>query len=88
MNPGVEPQALVRLRELRHPALPGLEVVWDLSGRLVLLTDLPRRTLRHRFEECRAAGVPGVPRQELLGYLASAARALDELAESRHGWRT
>ncbi len=82
LNPDVEPQGLVRLRELIHPALPGIEVVWDLSGRLVLLTDPPRRTLRHRFEECRAAGIPGVPRQELLGYLASAAEALDELAES------
>jgi serine/threonine protein kinase len=82
MNGDVEPQTLARLRELRHPALPVVEVTWDLSGRLVLLTDLPRRTLKNRFDECRTAGVPGVPRQELLGYLAATAEALDTLAAS------
>ena len=76
------PQTLDLLRGCHHPALPKVEVLWDLSGRLVLVTDQPKRTLRHRYEDCRSAGVPGVPRQELLGYLATAAEALDSLARS------
>jgi serine/threonine protein kinase len=80
-----EDSALVaRLEGLKHPALPPAEVSWSPSGRLVLVTDRFERTLRDRFKACQAAGQPGVPRDELLGYLRAAAEALDEL-HRQHG---
>lgn len=80
LNADIAPETLTLLRALKHPALPRVETLWDLSGRVVLVTDMPKRTLRLRYDECRTAGVPGIPRQELLGYLRVAAEALDTLA--------
>jgi len=70
-----------RLRELVHPALAPLEVYGGAPGRLVLVSDVPRQTLRDRFEVCQAEGHTGIPRDELLGYLRTAADALDTLAD-------
>ena len=37
-----------------------------------------------RLRECRAQGLPGLPRDELLGYMDELARAVDFLNEPRH----
>jgi serine/threonine protein kinase len=74
-------QLIARLQALRHPALPPTEVCWSAAERLVLVTDGHKQTLRDRFEACRAAGRPGVPRDELLRHLRAAAEALDALHE-------
>jgi hypothetical protein len=55
------------------------EVVEGEPGSLVLVTDLPEETLRDCFQYWQSQGLPGVPRRELLGYLQTAAEALDEL---------
>jgi hypothetical protein len=44
--------------------------------------DLADGSLRDRLKACRKAGVPGIPPQELLGYLGEAAEALDYLHAS------
>ncbi len=83
---GQDHQLLARLQTLEHPALPPAEVFRNPEGRVVLITPAPGRTLRDRFDECVAAGKPGVPREELLDYLRQAAEALDGL-HRREGLR-
>jgi hypothetical protein len=68
---------LERLRWLGHPTLPGFEIVETGPGRTVLLTEGCDKTLQERFQECRLRGLPGIPRDELLAYLRTAAEALD-----------
>jgi serine/threonine protein kinase len=75
--PGEEP--LEKLLALRHENLSSLEVVPMGSERLALIGEAGDVSLLSRFKECQAAGQPGVPRRELLGYLAKAADVLDRL---------
>jgi serine/threonine protein kinase len=72
-------ESMVRLQALHHAALPDREVLWAPPGCLVLISDLGRGSLRDRFEGRRRDGLPGIPRQTLLAWLAAAADALDEL---------
>src|SRR5262249_35974321 len=74
-----EDRLLRRWKTLDHPALPPRDVFRNSEGRLVLVSDLPGQSLRELYQEHVAQGKPGIPRAELLGYLSSAARALDEL---------
>jgi eukaryotic-like serine/threonine-protein kinase len=78
-----EMRALDRVREVRHPFLLSLERIEILDGRLIVVTELADGSMRDRFAACRAAGLAGIPREELLSYLAEAADALDFLVE-RH----
>jgi serine/threonine protein kinase len=77
-NPRAESR-LSPLSQFRHPGLVGLEILQESPGRLVLASDLCEKTLRDRFQECQAQGLPGIPRQELLGYLRAAAETLGDL---------
>src|SRR5438067_9622627 len=79
-----ESAAFERVRAVRHAFLLTLERVEQVGGELVMVMELADRQLQDRFRECRARGLPGVPRDELLRYLADAAEALDVIAE-RHG---
>jgi len=72
-----ELRSLRRIKEVRHPFLLSLERIEVVEGRLVIVTELADGSLKDRFEECRASGLPGIPRDELLGYLSDAAEALD-----------
>lgn len=74
-----ELDAAVRLKKARHPALACIERVEMDQGRLVLVRELAEQSMRDRCEECRSAGMPGIPRRELLGYLRSVAEGLDYL---------
>jgi hypothetical protein len=76
-----DPDLVARLHRLRHPALPPWEAHRSSSNRLVLVTSPRGLPLRQRLEECNAAGQRGIGRPELLGYLRSAAQALDALHE-------
>jgi serine/threonine protein kinase len=67
-----------------HPALPQTDVFWSPAGRLVLVMEPGRRTLRDQFEECQKQGRPGIPRSQLLAWMRAAAEALDQLA-AQHG---
>src|SRR5438874_5883847 len=58
-------------------ALPISERVEVVGGVLVLVMELADGSLAGRAAECRSRGLPGVPREELLGYLLEAAEALD-----------
>ena len=77
-----ELKALDRVKELRHPFLLSLERIEIVEGRLVIVTELADQSLSDRVQECVAKGMPGIPREELIGYLADAADALDYLSDS------
>jgi hypothetical protein len=72
-------ETLARLQSLQHPALVLGQVVYHDAGRIVLLTDMIKTTLRDRAADCQSRQMPGIMRGELLDYLRSAAEALDYL---------
>ena len=72
-----ELKALRRVREIRHPYVLSLERFDAVEGQLIIVMELADRNLWDRFRECRAQGMPGIPRDELLQYMGEAAEALD-----------
>jgi serine/threonine protein kinase len=81
---GVEPtrirqelKALHRVRTVRHPFILSLERFEVVEGRLIIVTELADKSLWDRFKECRAEGLCGIPREELLRYMEETAEALD-----------
>lgn len=78
-----ELKALERIKGVRHPFLLSLERFEIISGRLAILTELADMSLDQRLRECRTQGLTGIPRDELLKYMADAAEALDFLSQ-RH----
>jgi serine/threonine protein kinase len=73
----LEREALRRIKDVRHPFILSLERVEVVDGSLVVVMELADRSLHDVCAAYQAAGLPGVPRQELLGYLLEAAEALD-----------
>ncbi len=78
-----ELKALERIKGVRHPFLLSLERFEVLNGRLAILTELADMSLDQRRRQCCTDGLPGIPREELLGYMADTAEALDFLSQ-RH----
>jgi serine/threonine protein kinase len=78
-----ELKALERIKGVRHPFLLSLERFEVVNGRLAILTELADMSLDQRLTQCRAEGLPGIPRDELLRYMSDAAEALDFLSQ-RH----
>ncbi len=74
-----ELKSLNRAKGLSHPFILSLERIEVTDGHLVIVTELADATLKDRFEQCRAQGLAGVPRDELLQYMREAADALDYL---------
>lgn len=72
-----ELKALKRVVTVRHPYILSLERYDIIDGQLVIVMELADRNLWDRFKECRAKGLPGIPRDELLGYMEETAEALD-----------
>lgn len=77
-----ELKALERIREVRHPFLLSIERIEVIDGQLVVITELADASLRDRYEQCKAEGRHGIPREELLVYLSDAADALDYMGGS------
>ncbi len=78
-----ELKALKRVLTVRHPYILNLERYDIIDGQLIIVMELADRNLWDRYKECRSAGMPGIPREELLGYMEEAAEALD-LMNSEH----
>ncbi len=74
-----ELHALEKVKSVRHPFLLSLERIEIIDGRLIVVSELADASLRDRFADCIAQGLPGIPREELLGYLKEAADALDHI---------
>jgi serine/threonine protein kinase len=72
-----ELKALSRVKTVRHPYILSLERYDIIDGQLLIVMELADRNLWDRYKECRGQGLPGIPRQELLGYMEETAEALD-----------
>src|SRR5438067_2471970 len=72
-----ELKALSRVKTVRHPYILSLERYDIIDGQLIIVMELADRNLWDRFKECRVQGLPGIPREELLGYVEESAEALD-----------
>lgn len=79
-----EMKALQRIKGVRHPFILSLERIEIVDGHLLIVTELADCSLKDRFDVCRQAGQPGIPREELLSHLRDAADALDYM-NSQHG---
>jgi serine/threonine protein kinase len=72
-----ELKALSRVKTVRHPYILSLERYDIIDGQLLIVMELADKNLWDRYKECRAQGLPGIPREELLGYIEETAEALD-----------
>jgi serine/threonine protein kinase len=72
-----EQQALRRVKGIRHPFILSLERVETVDGVLVIVMELADKSLHSLLGDYQARNLPGIPREELLGYLLEAAEALD-----------
>ena len=72
-----ELKAMSRVKTVRHPYILSLERFDIIDGQLIIVMELADRNLWDRFKECRAQGLPGIPREELLRYMEESAEALD-----------
>jgi eukaryotic-like serine/threonine-protein kinase len=72
-----ELKGLERVKSVRHPYVMSLDRYDIIDGRLLIVMELADGTLWDRFQTCRAHGLPGIPRLELLARLEEAAEALD-----------
>ena len=72
-----ELKALSRVKTVRHPYILSLERYDIIDGQLLIVMELADRNLWDRFKECRARGLPGIPRDEMLAYMEETAEALD-----------
>jgi serine/threonine protein kinase len=79
-----ELSSLELVKTIRHPFMLSMERVDVARGELIIVMELADCSLRDVFAEYRAAGKPGIPREELLGYLREAAEVLDFM-NRQHG---
>jgi eukaryotic-like serine/threonine-protein kinase len=77
-------EAFQRIKEVRHPFVLTLERVERIEDDLIMIMELADEQLHDRYTRYRAEGRTGIPREELLGFLADAAEALDVIA-AKHG---
>src|SRR5438132_1519876 len=74
-----ERRSLEHIKSIRHPFLLSIERVELLGDDLLIVMELADRSLHDLLVKKREAGLPGIPRRELLPYLREAAEALDLL---------
>ena len=76
--------ALEVVRGIRHPNLVVSFGSWQVEDVLIVGMELADRSLADRLLEAIAQGLRGIPREELLGYMADVASAIDFLNSDRH----
>ena len=79
-----ELRALNCVLGIHHPNLLANFGSWQAEGTLVVGMELADGSLWDRYVEVANIGLWGIPRAELLGYMADAAAGLDYLNEPRH----
>src|SRR5262249_412056 len=72
-----ELKAIKRVKQVRHPYLLALDRYDIVDGRLIITMELADCNLWARFRACREKGLAGIPRDELLQYMAEIAEVLD-----------
>ncbi|MFO0844578.1 MAG: serine/threonine-protein kinase [Gemmataceae bacterium] len=81
---GLERRALGHIRGIQHPNLIRLVGSWTLGDHLIVGMELAEESLHDRLQRAVAAGLPGVPVEELLPLVEDAARGLDHLNAQQH----
>ena len=76
--------ALQRVKEVRHPFVLSIERIDILDGEVAIVMELAENSLYDVLLEVRQAGLPGIPRDRLLRYMADAADGLDFLSETHN----
>jgi serine/threonine protein kinase len=79
-----ELKSLQRIKEVRHPFVLSLDRIEVVEGELVIVMELADKSLYDLFSECQAAGLIGIPRDDLLRYLRDTAEALDHMNEKHN----
>lgn len=80
----VELRSLDAVKHIRHPNLVSFSGAWCKGSWLILAMELCERSLHDRLLEARNEDrLPGIPRDELIGYMSDAARGLDALAANQ-----
>lgn len=74
-----ELRAVQLIKSIRHPFLLSIDRVESVGGELAIVTELADRNLHELGEQYVSQGLPGIPREELLGYLREVAEVLDLL---------
>jgi hypothetical protein len=74
-----ELRSLRLVSSVRHPFLVAMDRVDVVGGGLAVVMELADRSLHDVLVKCKLKGAPGLPREELVGYLREAAEALDWL---------
>ncbi len=80
----VELRALGFLRDIHHPNVLANFGSWESGETLVVGMELADGSLWDRYVAASEQGLRGIPRSELLVYMAGAAEGLDYLNEFRH----
>lgn len=79
-----EYRALKRVVAIRHPFILQMDRIEEIDNELMIVMELADRTLHELLDSYRQSGYSGIPRDELLGYMAEAAEALDHMNQ-QHG---
>src|SRR5947209_2656029 len=74
-------KALNQVKEVRHPFILSLDRIEVVEGELCIVMELADKSLHDCFVECQAAGLVGIPRDDLLRYIRDASEALDHMIE-------
>src|SRR4051812_39757049 len=74
---GLEQRGLEVIRDIRHPHLVDIQFATRVGDCLVIAMSLCEQNLLDRLHACQARGLPGVPVDELLGYMDDVAQAID-----------
>jgi serine/threonine protein kinase len=78
-----ELRSLELMKNIRHPNLLVQFGAWQCVGTLVIAMELADDTLLNRLADAVGEGLSGIPADELLEYMADAARGIDYLNEPR-----
>src|SRR6188768_673846 len=76
--------ALQQVKEVRHPFVLSIERIDILDGEVVMVMELAEKSLHDVLQEVKKAGLPGIPRDRLMRYMADAAEGLDYLADAHN----
>ncbi len=74
-------KALERVKSIRHPFVVSMDRIEVVNGELLIVMELADKSLHDLFEEFRAKGQTGIPREQLLACLSDAAEGLDHMIE-------
>lgn len=75
----VELRSLDDTKSIRHPNLVSVFGTWQTDGWLIVAMEKCDSSLQDRLEQSSNQNLPGIPLQELLGYMTDAANGLDAL---------